>query len=93
MSEAGDQLRDRWFEAFETALQERFPDHFDAAEWVYRLERAGPSLTAGDRFAPPSVTVDLPPAHFELNAWSLADELLGRLRAMAEGFGFLEPRP
>lgn len=44
------------------------------------------------RFAAPSVTIDLPPAHLELSAWLLADELLARLRDMAEEIGFLEPR-
>ena len=86
-------LRDRWFEAFEAALKERFPHHFGDVEWVYQLDRAGPTLTAADQFAAPSVTIDLPPAHLELGAWLLADELLACLRGMAEDYGFLEPCP
>ena len=83
---------DRWLEVFARALSDLFPGHFGDVDWGLQFDRAGLTVTAGDRLGGSSVTVQLPTGHAELNAWLLAGDLLMRLRQMAEELGFLQPR-
>lgn len=69
-----------------------FPDLFGEVAWGLQFDRVGLSVTAGDRLGGPSVTVALPSDHAKASAWTLAGELLVRLRRMAEEEGFLKPR-
>jgi hypothetical protein len=55
---------DRWLEVFERALSD-LPDLFADVDWGLQFDRAGLTVTAGDRLGGSSVTVALPPDHVE----------------------------
>lgn len=85
---------DRWFDAFEQAVTERFTHYFaEPDRWGFLVDRVGLTISAGDQRGAPGVTVGLPPVYGERSPVLLADSLLERLRQMAEESGFLPARP
>jgi hypothetical protein len=84
---------DRWFLAFERGVKDMFADRFGEVDWSYRVDRDGPTVTAGDLLGGRSVTVQIPSDYLDRNAWLLAGDLLTRLRQMAEELDHSKPRP